>query len=478
MSFWHRCMRFVPCTSLMLAASVAVSPTHADWPTYRHDIARSGIASDPLGTDLKEVWVYHAAHAPNPAWPGPARRDGWHKSDPLKARMIFDWAFHVVIDEQKFYFGSSADDKIYAIDLATGQEDWTFFTGGPVRLAPTVSGGKVYAGSDDGRVYCLDSATGTEVWRHQVAPDSYLLPGNSRVISISPVRTGVLVDKGMAYFGSGVFTFEGAYLCAADAETGTPIWKKKINNTAQGYMLASDDSLYVARARVNPLVLSRDGGDVKYSHSGGGGSFSVLVDDYLFYGPGRTGQIEAARSDKSRQLVTFQGNVLVVDGPTAYMQSDTELQSLDRGTYLALAEERKLIDMKKDMAKQKLKTLKRKAEQTEDDKAEMDKLVVEIEDFDKEMAPFSEKMEACMRWKVPSTYPYSLILAGERLYAGGQDKVAGINPDNGDVTWTAPVDGRALEMASANGYLLVSTDKGIIHCFKSDPPTVAQLPQQ
>lgn len=474
MSFWHRCMRFVPCTSLMLAASVALPPAYADWPTYRHDIARSGIASDPLGTSLEPAWVYRAAHAPQPAWPGPARRDGWHKSDPLKARMIFDWAFHVVMDDSHFYFGSSADDKVYAVDLATGEEAWTFFTGGPVRLAPTVHDGKVYAGSDDGKVYCLDASGGEEIWRHQVAPDSYLLPGNARVISISPVRTGVLVDNGMAYFGSGVFTFEGAYLCAADANTGKPVWKKKINNTAQGYMLASPESLYVARARLNPLVLTRDVGDVEYSHSGGGGSFSVLVDDYLFYGPGRTGQIEAARSDKGRHLVTFQGNVLVVDGPLAYMQSDTELQSLDRGRYLALAEERKLIDMKKDMAKQKLKALKKEEEQTDELKAEMDELVAKMEGYDKEMAPYAEKMEACMRWKVPSAYPYSLILAGERLYAGGLNEVAAINPDNGEVSWKAPVEGRALELASANGYLLVSTDQGVIHAFKEATPQIAK----
>lgn len=466
MSFRHFCGGNCTHALVLLALLLVTLPTYGDWPTYRHDIARSGIASDPLGTDLTEAWTYRATHAPQPAWPGPARRDGWHKSEPLKARMIFDWAFHVVMDDRHLYYGSSADDKVYCLDLATGSEQWTFFTGGPVRLAPTVNDGRVYAGSDDGRVYCLNGADGSEIWRHQVAPDSYMLPGNSRLVSISPVRTGVLVDHGTAYFGSGVFTFEGAYLCAADAATGTPLWKKKITDTAQGYMLASAENLYVARARLNPLVMTREAGDVKYSHSGGGGSFSVLVDDYLFYGPGRTGQIEASRSDKGRHLVTFQGNVLVVDGSIAYMQSDTELQSLDRGRYLALAEERKLIDMRKDMAKQKLKALQKKADQTDEDKVEMDTLVKEMEDFDKEMAPYAEKMEACMRWKVSSNYPYSLIKAGDRLYAGGEDQIAAINPEDGTVTWTAPVDGRALELASANGYLLASTDKGVIHAFK------------
>ena len=33
---------------------------------------------------------------------------------------------------------------------------------GPVRLAPAVADGKVYAGSDDGFVYCLDARTGQQ----------------------------------------------------------------------------------------------------------------------------------------------------------------------------------------------------------------------------------------------------------------------------------------------------------------------------
>jgi outer membrane protein assembly factor BamB len=129
--------------------------------------------------------------------------------------------------------------------------------------------------------------------------------------------------------------------------------------------------------------------------------------------------------------------------------------------------------MKKDNAKNKLKALKKKEEQTEADKAEMDALVKEMEDYDKQMAPYAEKMENCMRWTVPSAYPYSLIKAGDRLYAGGLNEIAAINPEDGAITWTAPVDGRALELASANGYLLASTDKGVIHAFKEGGPQVA-----
>ncbi len=48
----------------------------------------------------------------------------------------------------------------------------SFFTGGPVRLAPSVENGRVYAGSDDGNVYCLGADDGRLIWRFQVAPES------------------------------------------------------------------------------------------------------------------------------------------------------------------------------------------------------------------------------------------------------------------------------------------------------------------
>lgn len=51
------------------------------------------------------------------------------------------------------------------------------------------------------------------VWRRRV-------PGNGRIISVWPIRTGVLVDGGVAYCCAGLFLQEGVYMCALDAKTG------------------------------------------------------------------------------------------------------------------------------------------------------------------------------------------------------------------------------------------------------------------
>ena len=108
----------------------------ADWPAYRHDFARSGVTSEKLATPLHRQWVYAAAPAPRPAWPEPGRELN---------RTAFDYAYAVTVADGRLYFGSSADHKVYCLDLATGKPLWSFFTGGPVRFAPAVAGGRVFA---------------------------------------------------------------------------------------------------------------------------------------------------------------------------------------------------------------------------------------------------------------------------------------------------------------------------------------------
>ena len=42
-----------------------------DWPTYRHDVARSGITDENLPWPLTTGWVFQPRHAPQPAWGDP-----------------------------------------------------------------------------------------------------------------------------------------------------------------------------------------------------------------------------------------------------------------------------------------------------------------------------------------------------------------------------------------------------------------------
>ena len=275
-----------------------------DWPTYMHDARRSAVSSERLKTPLNIQWVYRPAHGPQPAWP----LAQWNE-----AKVVFDRAFHPVVSSGRLYYGSSADGKVYCLDAASGKTHWVFYTGGPVRIAPTVWEDKVYVTSDDGCAYCLNARSGRIIWRIKGARGSQKVLGNGKMISMWPMRTGVVVDRGVAYFAVGLFPTEGVYIYAVDAKTGRVIWENDSSGaiymshahggfdgfagiSPQGAMLADPKRLFIAMGRNVPAALDRETGKILYwryleSHritARDGGSALSLAEGLLFAGSGNT----------------------------------------------------------------------------------------------------------------------------------------------------------------------------------------------
>ncbi len=460
---------------LLMASAVCGLASADGWQTYRHDMARSGIAGQNLSTPLQLDWTFVSTSPPQPAWPGPARRDAWHKTENMRARVIFDWAFHVVASEEAVYFGSSADDKVYCLDAETGEERWHFFTEAPIRLAPTLYDGKLYVGSDDGYVYCLNAESGEPVWKHRAGPSDLRVAGNERIMSVWPVRTGIVVDSDIAYFCAGLFPNEGVFLCAVNAQTGEPIWKQGVSDhPPQGYLLASPTRLYVPTGRGTPAVFDRKTGEFLHSMGGSGGTFALLTGDMLIYGPGKTGQLDTFATESSDQLASFNGNQMIVTPDRSYLHGDSELSALDRRRHSELLKERGAVKKKHDQIETFLKELDKKIKAAGDAgekktlEAESAKRKKEFEELKVEIGLLSDKLPACLLWKKACRYPYSLVLAQETFFAGGTGGVAAFRAKDGEELWQSPVDGRALELALIPDRLLVSTDKGRIYCFRAN----------
>ncbi len=435
-----------------------------DWPTYRHDAARSGITAEQLEPPLAQCWVFRARLAPQPAWgdPKPEPVEGYREL----RRIHFDDVYQVVAAGNGVYFGSSADNKVYCLDAASGRIRWTKITGGPVRLAPAVAGGRVYAGSDDGWAYCLNAADGSPVWKFRAAPENRRVLGNGKMISLWPLRSGVLVDGDRAYLSAGIFPAEGVFFHALDATSGRKVWCNDTTGedsqsriSPQGYLLASKSMLYAPMGRVSPAAFDRKTGEFKFSTYFGkavGGTYALLADGQMFTG---TEQMVGYDGTTRDRFAAFAGRKLVVTHQVAYVAEDARLVALDRKAFPPAGRRLESARSRKDTLARSIRGAPSEAQKKQ--LAELDAQVVQAE----------QAFAKTQLWQLPSDCHEELVLAGNVLYAGGQNRLIAVDASHGKQLWEAKIEGKAKGLAVAGGKLLASTDRGLIYCFaKPDQP--------
>jgi len=462
----------------LLVSTVGGLSMAEDWPTYRFSVTRSGVTPETVGPELFLHGRYIPTHPPAPAWSPPAEE---------LPRMHADNALHVAVADGNVYFGSSVTNKVCSIDSASGWINWTFFTEGPVRFAPTVVNNRVYFGSDDGCVYCLDAQNGSLIWKYRAGPSDEKVIGNGRMISLWPVRTSVLVDEGKVYFGAGVFPFEGIYICAVSADDGSVIWKNDtVGDRAhdlefggispQGYLVASRDILYVPSGRAMPAAFDRKTGEfLFYASPGGkrGGTWALLDDDKLIAGVDSSGTpdkyaYDAKSGSRSGDAFGwFPGIDMVLTRDFSYVLTLDGIYGISRALYSEAvnktnksAKERKELGKELEELRKKLKDADEQT--TEDINEQIDRITRRIS----ELAAEEARLRASsFKWHYPRKGLSSLIMAGDVLFAGGEGLVVGVDAQTGKEAWKGDVSGRAVGLAASDGRLFVSTDKGPIYCF-------------
>ncbi len=455
---------------LLLLCCINKTGFAEDWPTYQHDNRRSAVTSEKLSLPLKQSWVHHPAHSPQPAWARPAKWDAYAEVKELKAMRNYDHAYYTIAVGDAVWFGSSVDDAVHCFDANTGKERWSYITEGAIRVTPTWYNGNVYFGSDDGCAYCLDAKTGKLIWKVKPAENDRLIPNNGKLISFWPCRTGVLVQNNKAYFAASLLPWKESWLCAVNAETGKFEGKGTYRQTVykmtlEAPMLASSSTLYALQGRGFPALFQLADGKPK-GNSGdpqeGGGIYAFLTEDEDFVsGQGSLrGTLMLHKNESNKQMVLLEGaQRIIASGKFAYLQSAKEIAQLDQSRYFFLQRQKVAMGEKNSKLNSQLRKLSKK--KTE----EIKKLRNEIEALKKERKQLEQSLSDCLNWQVSCPQSLALILAGDILFAGGENNVVAIDTINGKNLWTAPVKGKALGLTVANNHLFVSTDSGAIYCF-------------
>ncbi len=474
-SVWSRTTTRVSIAVLAFMLVLATVTSQAsDWPTYLRDNSRGGSTPDTISLPLNQQWVYAAPAEPRMAWAG--QLDRTIEGKDLRDRITFDDALHVAIVSDRVYFGSSIDHHLYCVNRDTGQQIWKFCTGGPIRLAPTVADGKVFFGSDDGYAYCLDAQDGSPVWKLRAGPSDEALIGRGEMISRWPVRTGILIDDGIAYFGAGVFPHENIYLLAVNAADGSVIWKQdNISQTdagrndlsPQGYLLANSDTLFFPSGRSLPAAISRENGEMAYKASaawrttaGGvvGGSQALLADGQIYC----WGDHHVLALDQSNGKVGFgwfTGDQMAVVDDVAYVLDSESILGINRVEYAVGSRKRHELELEVYQLSRDLRSA------DEQKSAEIrEQLAVKQTEIEK-------TLEQGVLWKTPCTAESALIVAGDKVIAGGQDRVIIFQASDGQELDSLEVDGEVRGLAVSDGRLVASTKTGRIYCFSQSAST-------
>jgi outer membrane protein assembly factor BamB len=167
---------------------------HDDWPTYRHDMARSGATNSAVPAKLTQAW-----------------------RTPVAGRLS-----SVTVADDRLFVAAVDEHTIHALSARNGTPLWRYTTGGRVDSPPTYFAGHLLFGSADGHVYCLRADDGALAWRFLAAPTDRRIMAYEQIESVWPVHGSVLVYDGIAHFvaGRSIFVNGGMRLYRLDFVTG------------------------------------------------------------------------------------------------------------------------------------------------------------------------------------------------------------------------------------------------------------------
>ncbi len=224
---------------------------------------------------------------------------GIHGHLPKDSIFQDDWDFFLsspAFDDGVVYFGTGSG-YFYALDAATGKENWKFKTDGVIHSSPAIAFNYVYFGSWDTYMYALNKATGQEEWKFKTGIDTVRF--NQTGIQGSPV-----ISDSTLFFGC-----RDSHLYALNAINGKLLWKRFNDfSWVSSCPVISDEKLIYTTGDTRYLIaLNKNTGDSIYQVLSKGWIMSSpsLVNNIVYYGD-LNGFLYANDISTGKQLWTYQ----------------------------------------------------------------------------------------------------------------------------------------------------------------------------
>ncbi|MFK0229880.1 PQQ-binding-like beta-propeller repeat protein [Streptomyces sp. NPDC090303] len=155
----------------------------------------------------------------------------------------------IVRGREVVFFGTDSG-HLFAVDTATQMIRWTASVNGDLVAAPSIEGGRVFAGSRGGVMYAFDSDTGNQLWQ---------FTADGPVTGFAAVDEASATDAGQIYFGA-----HGGHIYSLAADTGALVWSTQVDAPVLSSPALGSDILYIG-AGDNILAMNPDDGSQLWS---------------------------------------------------------------------------------------------------------------------------------------------------------------------------------------------------------------------
>jgi outer membrane protein assembly factor BamB len=278
---------------LFVPMAIAAEPAkQTDWLLFRGNPLQTGAVTTELPDKLETRWEF-------------ATKD------------IIEGA--PAVHQGVVYIGS-ADEFLYAIDFAKGQQKWKY-KAGPIKAPPSYHSGLIYVGDGNGLFHCVDAAKGTKVWTFETGGE---------------IASGANFFADVILFGS----YDEVLYCLT--KDGEAKWKFKTQGPVNGSPAVIDGKTFVAGCDSSVHVIDTAKGTELSSVDLGGqaAATAAVMGDRLYVGT-MTNEFHAVDWKNGKIVWTFQAakgaqpfyaSAAVTDKLVIAGSRDKRVYALDRMT--------------------------------------------------------------------------------------------------------------------------------------------------